>query len=692
MTGDCWAMLPSAAGVIDPLLSTGFPLTLLGIGRLVDGLERTWGGAGRRDMLDQYARQTQRELDDTERLVGALYSSMRDFELFKRLTRLYFAAASFSETARRLDRAGLAPGFLLGDHPTFGPELRSIAAMALDGPADRPRADLLDRIDRAIEPFDIAGLGDNTRRDWYPVLADDLLAGASQTRRERRRDRSAARALRLQDGVQLMKTMSRPVVLGVVAAALACGMACNSCRRGAPSAPAVPDAVYRDAVTAFYTGLAAMQTSQDVLARQSIEKVTTLVPDEPAGWANLGLLLLRQQEIEPAMPHLTRAAALAPSNGHIQRLLALAESRRGNLDASIAHWRKAVELDPADTKAAYALAQEMERQGGGDQDAEAQRVLQSLLSRTENLVARLDLARIAAKRGDAVMLKTALEPLQAQAGSWPDEVQQRFRTVEQAAASNPRAAAPAIAFLKNVLLRVPEYRRSLAAVSTPREEVGEPFERFVTLKNPPAQPAAPDSTVAFVIEPVEGVGNAVGFAGVFVPTENAAPEVLTADARQVRVGARTAGAFPGGARATLPTVRGVAAADLNYDYRTDLVLAGDGGLRILRQKEGGAFADVTAAAKLPASVTSGQHWGVWIADIDTEGDLDIVVSTAAGPAAVLRNNGDGSFARAAAVWRHLHGTGVCVAGPGQRPRARRRIPRRQRDPPDVPEPSRWPVP
>ena len=32
--GANWALLPSAAGVIDPLLSTGFPLTLLGIGRL----------------------------------------------------------------------------------------------------------------------------------------------------------------------------------------------------------------------------------------------------------------------------------------------------------------------------------------------------------------------------------------------------------------------------------------------------------------------------------------------------------------------------------------------------------------------------------------------------------------------------------------------------------------------------------
>ncbi len=30
VAGDKWALLPSAAGVIDPLLSTGFPLTLLG--------------------------------------------------------------------------------------------------------------------------------------------------------------------------------------------------------------------------------------------------------------------------------------------------------------------------------------------------------------------------------------------------------------------------------------------------------------------------------------------------------------------------------------------------------------------------------------------------------------------------------------------------------------------------------------
>ena len=285
-----------------------------------------------------------------------------------------------------------------------------------------------------------------------------------------------------------IRTITRSAA--IVALAVAAG--CNGCRGTTPATPAVSDATYREAVTAFYTGLAAMQTSQDVLARQSLERVTALVPQEPAGWANLGLLLLRQQEIDAAMPHLTKAAEVTPDAphmrtgaGHIQRLLALAESRRGNLQTSIAHWRKAVELEPNDTKAAYALAQEVERQGGAEHDAEAQKVLEALLARADNLVARLDLARLAAKRGDATTLQTALAPLTTAAASWPAEVQERFKVVSVAASgANPRAAAPAIAFLKNVLLRVPEYRRSLADVSTPREEVGEPFEGFVILGTP----------------------------------------------------------------------------------------------------------------------------------------------------------------------------------------------------------------
>jgi len=174
VAGPNWALLPSAAGVIDPLLSTGLPLTLLGVQRLLTILESGPSETG----LREYERVTLAELDATEMLVAALYSTMGDVLLFKRLTLLYFAAASFSEAARRLNRPELAPGFLLHAHPAFGPELHTLCAMALATPTGRARDELMKMIDAAIEPFDIAGLRDRSRRDWHPALAGDLTAGA----------------------------------------------------------------------------------------------------------------------------------------------------------------------------------------------------------------------------------------------------------------------------------------------------------------------------------------------------------------------------------------------------------------------------------------------------------------------------------------------------------------------------------
>ena len=161
--GTGWVMLPSAAGVVDPLLSTGFPLTLLGIGRLARIIE----GGCRPAALAEYEHQTFSELDATAALVAALYANMRDFEIFSALTLLYFAAASFSESARRLHRPDIARSFLLHDDPRFGPALRECG-----------RTPSLARIHAAIEPFDVAGLGKRERHPCYPALAEDFLAAA----------------------------------------------------------------------------------------------------------------------------------------------------------------------------------------------------------------------------------------------------------------------------------------------------------------------------------------------------------------------------------------------------------------------------------------------------------------------------------------------------------------------------------
>ena len=180
VSGPAWAMLPSAAGVIDPLLSSGFPLTLLGIARLVEVLSTTSPGREREDALRTYAATTRDELDITERLIGSLYATMGDPVLFTRLSLAYFAAASYSEAARRLGRPGIAPGFLLHAHPRFGPELRACSEIAAGRPLADTRESLLARIDRLIEPFDVAGLLDGSRRGWHPVLAQDLIENRSK--------------------------------------------------------------------------------------------------------------------------------------------------------------------------------------------------------------------------------------------------------------------------------------------------------------------------------------------------------------------------------------------------------------------------------------------------------------------------------------------------------------------------------
>jgi FADH2 O2-dependent halogenase len=175
VAGERWALLPSAAGFVDPLLSTGIPLTLLGVSRLAKIIERDWGTQHFTEQLRPYAAQTDRELTATACLIGALYANMNNFPVFVALTLLYFAAASFSEAARRLGKPHLAGSFLLCDDRAFGPVCSRLIERCRHPLSKNESNELIKDILEAIEPINVAGLGLPDRRNWYPVYADDLV-------------------------------------------------------------------------------------------------------------------------------------------------------------------------------------------------------------------------------------------------------------------------------------------------------------------------------------------------------------------------------------------------------------------------------------------------------------------------------------------------------------------------------------
>jgi FADH2 O2-dependent halogenase len=197
--GERWAMLPSAAAFIDPLFSTGIPLTLLGIERLARIFETRglkpalYDGAaidgrrvhGRRagvptpataDGFDSYGDRTLADADLTARFIAGSYAGFRQFGAFAAYSMFYFAAASFSEMARRLSSPRAPRGFLCGDNPAFTSALERLSP-AVHTAADIERYE--DDVAAAVADRNIAGLCDRGKHNWYPVELEDTIRGAA---------------------------------------------------------------------------------------------------------------------------------------------------------------------------------------------------------------------------------------------------------------------------------------------------------------------------------------------------------------------------------------------------------------------------------------------------------------------------------------------------------------------------------
>lgn len=426
---------------------------------------------------------------------------------------------------------------------------------------------------------------------------------------------------------------------------------------GGPDLPEPDSETYRETVSAFYTGLAAIESGIDRQGEENLRRVTELAPGEPSAWVNLGLLAMRRNDYALASEYLTEAEILAPENSTIRLLLGLFEKSQGNVAETTRRLQESAALDSTNAKALYALAEHLAETG---RDSESAGLLDALLqAHPDNGAALVRRAGAAARSGDGETLRNTLTHIETLSASWPEEALEQL-TAAVAAVADPDAldfatATTHIAFLRNVLLRVSAYRQDLRAIQTPAEQVGDLMTGFLRLPEPPPAIAPRDEQLTFTPQPLNAEDNLWRSAAVFSPaggdavSANEGDEAANAPGVALALANEDGVHLPNGQILEWPggdgrEPQGVAGLDYDYDFTMDLALVGAGGLRMFRQDSTGAFAETTSQLGLPGEILTASLANVWAADLDLEGDVDLVAARIEGAPLALRNNGDGTFA------------------------------------------------
>jgi Flp pilus assembly protein TadD len=419
-----------------------------------------------------------------------------------------------------------------------------------------------------------------------------------------------------------------------------------------------------------------LQRGQLPEAETEFKKLIELAPDDPLGYANLGLTYLQAGRYRDAEDQLQHARKLDPANADVVLALARVDGltgRRADARALLEQLRRS---DPRNLRALYALA-ELDAQ---DPDSAAVRRrlgrLQDLLVLApSNVAVRLELVDLLVRRGEADSAVRQLEEVRRIPPEPAREARPDLeRSIQLLRAGNlVEARAPLGRFLRAMQVTSP-YQASLDAVKlvdgpivgTPvltyaptnlislrglRQRATIDSVRFVDVsdvsgllepQHGPAGAATPAQTTAVAAGDLRGDGRD----NLFVSSWSAERRTSVARLFAMQGGfatdvtARAGVAIPGGAvHATV--------ADVDNDGWLDLfVIGGDGRGHLLRNRGDGTFEDVTAKAGV--GDVRGARKALFV-DLDHDGDLDLLL-VGGSQRTVYRNNLDGTFTEATAAF------------------------------------------
>lgn len=402
---------------------------------------------------------------------------------------------------------------------------------------------------------------------------------------------------------------------------------------------------YQQAVSDFYVSLAASETEEARFAFNKMNEVATAFPEEPAAWANLGVMAMRQGNFELAAERFERAMDLAPSHPQILFLSALFESRRGDVDTAVDLMQNALESDPGNPQIQFALIEELERQ---DDSANEEEILQNIGSLVQSLEGNqavlFESVRIAAKYRDTELLLASVEELSDYTNAWGDEARDLFEIVEGAASEEAYSDLNfELSFLRNAVEPTPGFQADLRKVQLEPNQVGFLITRFIELPQPEFEASEPDMALSFSDYEEGNLPENTRFVKAATLLEESPPFALFEQDGRLVLDQEVMLPMPVGTSTGNLAPQTIAEIDYNYNFRNDIAMAGENGFRLYEQNDDQSFSDVTENLGVEGDIRNQPYRGVWPADPDLDGDLDLVLTPADGGAMILRNNSDNTF-------------------------------------------------
>ncbi|MDY7092796.1 MAG: FG-GAP-like repeat-containing protein [Acidobacteriota bacterium] len=381
-----------------------------------------------------------------------------------------------------------------------------------------------------------------------------------------------------------------------------------------------------EAVSLQNVGFAQLENESPEKAEKSYRALIKALPEDPLGYANLAISLLRQQRSEEALEAIDQALEKGPGRGDLLAVRGDVLQWAGRAEEALTTYRQAAEAAPENPEILYALYRQavtVETEAAKDSKAWALERLVRL--RPENVVVLLASGQQAIAEGDRAAATGAFLRIRELLWQTPPIAETAMEKVMEALKGETVAAArvPALR-LENVLKVSAMYRESLRELVTGIQ--GIPVTRF-TGSTDRGDFGAPGKIRFSGEEWTDGAARAPVACDVDGDgTQDLAWILPGEEAAETAVELRRSGAegaapppvrlpAPAGAETLLCT-------DLDNDGALDLLVFSATAGKVLRGDGQGGFTDGTEGTGL-AQAGAGAAVAL---DFDIEGDLDLFLA------------------------------------------------------------------